>query len=220
VTIARLDAAGRVRPGRERRVACDAVAVSYGFTPQVELALALGCAVRTDADGSLVVAVDSEQRTSVPGVYAAGEITGVGGAGLAAVEGRLAGAAATGQPLPRSAVRRRGKLRAFAAAMHAVYRMPEGWPDVVTGDTLVCRCEEVPYARVVDAVAELGGTDARIVKLLTRTGMGWCQGRVCGYATACLVSRLANRPVTVADLVTFAGRPFASPVPLGRLGAI
>jgi hypothetical protein len=221
VTVARLDPAGRVRPGSERRLACDSVAVSYGFTPQVELALALGCAVRLDTDSSLVVEVGEEQETSVAGVYAAGEVTGVGGAALAVVEGRLAGGAAARGRLPAAwALRaRRAAQRSFASAMHEVYRVPAGWPDQVTGETLVCRCEEVPASRIVDAVEQLGATEARTVKLLTRAGMGWCQGRVCGYPTACLTARLTGRPVTAADLTTFATRPFAQPVLLRDLGS-
>jgi hypothetical protein len=45
-------------------------------------------------DGSLIAVVDAAQRTNVPGVYAAGETTGVGSAQLSLVEGELAGLAA------------------------------------------------------------------------------------------------------------------------------
>ncbi|WP_117214570.1 NAD(P)/FAD-dependent oxidoreductase, partial [Allorhizocola rhizosphaerae] len=76
-----------------RTVECDALAVGYGFTPQVELALALGCETTLDDDGSLIVA-ETHQAATTPGVYVAGEVTGVGGAALALVEGRLAGLAA------------------------------------------------------------------------------------------------------------------------------
>jgi hypothetical protein len=59
-----------------------------------------------------------------------------------------------------------------------------------------------------------GITDARSAKLLARPGMGWCQGRICGYATECLVAVAAgsapeHRPVE---------RPVAVPVPLGLVG--
>jgi pyruvate/2-oxoglutarate dehydrogenase complex dihydrolipoamide dehydrogenase (E3) component len=73
VTVGRLDSSGAVRPGSEERVAVDVLAVGWGFTPQLELPLALGCVTRTDIDGSLVVVVDDEQRTSVDGVYVAGD---------------------------------------------------------------------------------------------------------------------------------------------------
>jgi NAD(P)H-nitrite reductase large subunit len=226
VDVARLDDGGRIVAGSVERVACDAVAVGYGFTANLDLALAVGCATRVGADGGLAVVAGVDGQTSVAGVYAAGEITGVGGASLALVEGELAGSAAAqaagaGAPLSRRDVaslrRRRSRLRAFADAMHAAHAVPPGWPDWLDDQTLVCRCEEVPYAAVAAAVNDLGATDARAVKLLARPGMGWCQGRVCGHATADLTARLCGRAVTAHDLAAFAGRAFAAPVRLADL---
>lgn len=77
VTVAALDTDGRVRPGTERRIACDTLAVGHGMLPHTDLAETLGCRL----DG-LNVQVDDEQRTDVPGVWAAGETTGIGGAAL------------------------------------------------------------------------------------------------------------------------------------------
>lgn len=220
VTVAALDRSGAVVRGGERRVECDALAIGYGFTPQLELLVQLGCATRTDADGSLVAEVDAAQRTSQPGVYAAGEVTGVGGAELARVEGELAGLAASGRAGPARLLRRRAALRRFAAALHDVYRPPTGWPAWLGDDTVVCRCEEVPAARLLHAVRVLGATDARSVKLLTRAGMGRCQGRICGYAAGCLVAHAAGREVGDADLAGLASRPLAQPVPLGLLADV
>lgn len=224
VTIARLDADWRPIAGTERTVECDAVAVGYGFTPQLEIPLQLGCATRVAADGNLVVAVDATQRTSVAGVYAAGEITGIGGAQLALVEGELAALAATETAETAAAsgkrvqwlLARRRRLRDFAAAMHAAYPVRPGWPAWLRADTLICRCEEVPYARLAAAV-ELGATDPRAVKLLSRAGMGWCQGRVCGHATAALTARATGRDLDAADLRGLAQRPVAQPIRLGDL---
>ncbi len=67
VTVAALDAHGRVRPGTERLLPCDALAVGHGMLPHTDLAGSLGCRL----DGT-AVAVDAEQRTDVPGVWAAG----------------------------------------------------------------------------------------------------------------------------------------------------
>ncbi|TDD98923.1 FAD-dependent oxidoreductase [Jiangella asiatica] len=227
VTVARLDARWRVLPGSERIVECDTAAVGWGFTPQLELPLALGCATRVDVDGSLVVAVDDLQRTSVPGVYVAGEACGIGGAPLAVAEGEIAGRAAAnaataanaaGQPavvVPSRLRRRRRALRRFAAAMHEVHPVRDGWQTWLGEDTLVCRCEEVTAGEVRAAVDELGATDARTAKLLSRAGMGWCQGRVCGYATACVAAG-SGRPVE-ADLRGVAERPIAAPITLSAL---
>jgi NADPH-dependent 2,4-dienoyl-CoA reductase/sulfur reductase-like enzyme len=222
VTVARLDAEWRIVPGSERVVECDAAAVGWGFTPQLELPLALGVATRVDADGSLVAAVDEHQLTSVPGVFVAGEACGVGGAPLSVVEGEIAGAAAaataSGRALtaPPSRLRRRRRaLRRFATAMHTVHPVRDGWQGWLGEDTLVCRCEEVTAGEVRTAVDDLGATDARTAKLLSRAGMGWCQGRVCGYATACLT---ASATRSAPDLRGVSERPIAAPISLGRLG--
>lgn len=225
VDVAPLDGQGRVS-GATERVSCDAIAVGYGFTANLDLALALGCATRLGVDGGLAVLVGEAGQTSVPAVYAAGEITGVGGAELAVVEGELAGSAAAvaaglAAPLSSREItalrRRRDRLRRFADVMHAAHRVPASWPEWLADDTVVCRCEEVPYGRVERAVTELHASDARSVKLLARPGMGWCQGRMCGYPTAHLAARACGRPVTEEDLIALAQRPFAAPVRLGEL---
>ncbi|HEU5265964.1 MAG TPA: hypothetical protein VFU35_04665, partial [Jatrophihabitans sp.] len=54
----------------------------------------------------------------------------------------------------------------------------------------------------------------RTVKLLSRAGMGWCQGRVCGFATGCLIAHRTGQPL---DPNNGADRPVAAPVPLGAL---
>ncbi|MFC8662956.1 NAD(P)/FAD-dependent oxidoreductase [Streptomyces sp. NPDC057199] len=210
VTVASLDGDGRVRPGTGRRVPCDTLAVGHGMLPHTDLAEALGCRL----DG-VDVAVDDEQRTDVPGVWAAGETTGIGGAVLASAEGRIAGlsiAARLDSRTPErssyvSAAKTRAGLREFFAAVDTVFAPPAHWTEQVTGDTVVCRCEEVPASAIREAVDELGAGDVRTVKLLTRAGMGWCQGRMCGPA----VAGLARCPETPSR------RPFARPVPLGVL---
>ncbi|MFC7614918.1 FAD-dependent oxidoreductase [Actinokineospora soli] len=199
VTVARLDGGWRVRPGTARDVEVDAVCVGYGFVPQLELARAAGCALR---DG--FVEVDAAQRTSVPGVHAAGELTGIGGADLAAAEGRVAGLAAAGvADVPRRALRRVRALRRFAASLAAAHPVRPGWRTWLTDDTLVCRCEEVTYRALRD-----GASGARALRLTTRAGLGVCQGRVCGPTVADLVGLPAD---------AFTRRPIATPVRLGEL---
>lgn len=215
VTVVRLNPDWTVVPGSTQTIECGAVAVGWGFTPRLELPLSLRCATRVDVDGSLVIEVNARQATSVPGVYAAGEVCGVGGADLAAIEGRIAGrAAAEGTHPPVRLLRRRTALRAFATAMHHVSPVRAGWTGWLRPDTIVCRCEEVTVAQVGAAVHELGASDARTVKLFCRAGMGWCQGRICGYPTSVITAAESGRP---ADPRGMAERPLAVPVPLGLL---
>lgn len=228
VRVAGVDGDWRIRPGTERDVACDAVAVGYGFTPQVEIPAVLGCELYLDGDGSLVTRVDADQRTSVPGVYVAGEACGVGGAQLALAEGELAGLRVAEHtvgtvPEPRITARlgrRREAQRRFAAALHAAFPVRPGWQQWLDPSTLVCRCEEVDAERLRAAVSHLGATDARSAKFLTRVGMGLCQGRVCGHAVAAIVASEAGRSVTDGDLRGMAFRPVAQPIPLGLLAGL
>ncbi|CAL9382395.1 NAD(P)/FAD-dependent oxidoreductase [Streptomyces sp. enrichment culture] len=209
VTVAALDGRGRVRSGTERLLPCDTLAVGHGMLPHTDLAEGLGCRL----DGRRV-AVDAEQRTDVPGVWAAGESTGVGGAVLALAEGHIAGrsiaarlrgtAPDPGEWAPAAGVRAR--MRSVAAALESAWAPPARWTDRVTDDTVVCRCEEVTAGAVREALA-LGAGDTRTVKLLSRAGMGWCQGRMCGPAVAGLTG---CEP-------TPSSSPFARPVPLGVL---
>ena len=227
VTTARVDGEGRVVAGTQRTEPVDLVALGWGFTPSLELVTAVGAETRVDVDDSLVAVVDDEQRSSVPGVWVAGEATGVGGAALALLEGELAGLSAareSGRDVPGGRFRRlRGGIRrgrAFARAMHGAHPVPSRWSGWLTPETLVCRCEEVDVETVLTARDELGGGDLRTAKLLTRCGMGWCQGRVCGFATALLAAEDAGRPLTVADLRPGAKRTLATPLSLGRLAEL
>jgi D-hydroxyproline dehydrogenase subunit alpha len=210
VTVAALGRDGRVRSGSARRIPCDALAVGHGMLPHTDLAETLGCTLAGTA-----VRVDDEQRTDVPGVWAAGETTGIGGAGLALAEGHIAGRSIAARlhgtaPDPRSwaaAARARDRGRSFFAALETVYAPPPGWADRITDDTVVCRCEEVTAGQVRTASGTLGAGDLRTVKLLTRAGMGWCQGRMCAPA----VAGLTGCPPSPGR------RPFARPVPFGIL---
>lgn len=226
-TVARLDGQWRIVPGGTREIDCDTIAVGYGFTPQTEIPLQLGCEMGRDDDGSLIACVDSRQRSSAEGVYVAGEACGIGGAQLAIVEGELAGlhaAYATAGSVPdrrhlARLLRQRTAQRSFAAAMHQAYPVPDGWQTWLEQDTTICRCEEVTASTLREAVTDLGATEPRMVKLYARPGMGLCQGRVCGYATACLAARANNRQPTVDDLRGIAARPIAQPLTLGALAA-
>ncbi|MGW9629182.1 FAD-dependent oxidoreductase [Agromyces sp. NPDC055520] len=222
VVIARLDADWRPIAGTEHEVVCDAVALGHGFTPRLEVAIALGCAVEGDRRGRFVV-VDEAQRTSVAGVYAAGEITGIGGADLALAEGAVAGFAAAGGSLDDDrmrgplAVRRR--MRAFAARLERGHGIRPGWTSWLDDDTVVCRCENVTRR----AIADHAGVPLRAMKLATRAGLGPCQGRTCGRAVEAIVAEAGGAARGTAGgsvagwTEGFDRRPVLAPVRLGEV---
>lgn len=197
VTVAEVTSDWTVVPGTSRRIECDVLAVGYGFTPQLELAQALECRLTTGTDGTAVVAVSATQRTSVPGVYAAGETTGVGGAALAEIEGRLAGHAIVGARPPGRLLTARAAAWRFADRLASSFPVRDGWMGWLGEETVVCRCEEVDH-RAVKAAVSAGGVEPRTVKLLSRAGMGVCQGRVCGFAVSCLTGDRSRAPLSRA----------------------
>jgi NADPH-dependent 2,4-dienoyl-CoA reductase/sulfur reductase-like enzyme len=155
---------------------CDFLACGFGLVPNVELPLALGCQL-----DSGFVKVDTWQAASVPGVFAAGELTGIGGADAALVEGEIAGLAASGQAdAARRLWPKRANWRWFRSALAATFALREELARLAAPDTVVCRCEDVRF----DKMKHFGGW--RDAKLQTRCGMGSCQGRVCGAAATVL----------------------------------
>lgn len=226
-TIERVNPAWQVVAGGRRNVHADAICVGFGFTPSVELAANLGCELAVDPrDRSVVVTVDGLQRTGVRAVLAAGEITGVGGAERAAWQGTVAGLAAalsTGHLTEQDCLRgsapaQRHIVREerFATAMHAVYAVRPGWLGWLRPETVLCRCEEVTAGRVRNDVRTYGADDLRSLKLLSRVGMGLCQGRICGHATATILAAETGRE---PDLLPIVSRPIVTPVPLRTLAA-
>jgi NADPH-dependent 2,4-dienoyl-CoA reductase/sulfur reductase-like enzyme len=218
VTIARLDEDWRPVRGSERRVEVDAVCLGFGFTAQLELAVSARCDLTTGPDGGPAVVVDASQQTTTPGVYAAGELTGIGGADLAAAEGRVAGTAAAHHALAdeggvahgaeqRSVV----KGRRFAVALARAYPVRGGWREWSGADTLVCRCEEVTRGAIEEAVAERGVQDGRALRLISRAGLGLCQGRMCSRTVAELTAGQDDLPGPSMK------RPIAVPVRLRDL---
>lgn len=173
-----------------QRMDCDLVAVGYGLVPDLRLAHMLGCA--SEPEGAHArVCIDGAQRTSVAGVYAAGEVCGIGGRDCARIEGAMAGHAAMGAQAETARLQaRRQHARAFAAQLRRYFALGPQVRELAEADTVVCRCEDVPL-RALD-----GYTDSRSAKLATRCGMGACQGRICGSALAELgrFPRRGNRP--------------------------
>src|SRR3954471_5045967 len=97
------------RGSRIEKIACDLLACGFHLVPNTELAVLLGCRLQQG-----FVEVDRIQQTSIPGVFCAGEPTGIGGVELSIAEGQIAGHAAAGQEtLARSLFSTRKKLRKF-----------------------------------------------------------------------------------------------------------
>src|SRR5262249_60753733 len=121
---------------------------------------------------------------------AARGVPGAGGGGRSA--GTPAGEQA-GTTTPAEARRRRQRserrlhtLAGVREALDEISSIRPGLYEIATDKTIVCRCEEVTRAEVRAAVEE-GARNLQTVKLLTRLGMGACQGRNCAPSTSAML---------------------------------
>lgn len=203
-TVARpVDGGCRPIRGPERRFEVDAVAVGHGMTPCTDVTRLLRAEHLFDAtSGGWVPGRDAGGRTSVPGLFVAGDAGGIAGAAAAALDGRIAGLAAARdlgaltqeahdrlvRPLRAPAKR----ARRFGHAMAAMARLRPGQVEAIPQDTVVCSCEAVTRAKI-EAAMDHGATTANQLKAWTRCGMGSCQGRICGDVAGALLARITGR---------------------------
>ncbi len=197
VELAPLDADGRPDLARRRVVSdIDSLLVGFGFQPQIELTAVLGCRHHLDEEaGGWCCTVERDSgATDTSGVFAAGEVCGVGGAVPAALSGRIAGLAAAGRILDeetmcerRTLSRRLQRASRFATGLNRRFMPPPGMVGLLSAETVICRCEDVTAGEVRERVRE-GMDTIHGVKLWTRAGMGPCQARICGWSLARLVA--------------------------------
>jgi hypothetical protein len=208
-----------------QRVEVDLLVVGFGLVPNTELTVLAGCRHEYVHDiGGWVPIRTAQMETRVPGVFAVGDGAGVAGALVAIEEGRIAGiTAAERAEAIRSdeADRRRTpsvvRLRSLArvrALLDEMSRIRPGLSELATPQTLACRCEEVSIAEV-NAAVQAGARDLQAIKLLTRLGMGPCQGRNCEPSMAMHVARALECAPEDAGRIN--PRPPVKPVTLGAL---
>lgn len=221
VEITRLDRDGRPSRGANESIECDAVCLSDGFLPSVELAELAGASVRFQPL-SRTWGVEADPRTgatAAAGVWAAGACTEPwSGARLSAVSGRSAGRAAAreisgGPPDPSPAAA--GGERRLSRRLSLAFPTRPAWYERTTDDVIVCRCENVTAGAIREAARS--APDVNAVKRATRAGMGLCQGRTCQAAVAELAC--AAGAVPIASVGRFTAREPLRPTGLEVLAA-
>jgi NADPH-dependent 2,4-dienoyl-CoA reductase/sulfur reductase-like enzyme len=228
VIIAPCDDRGYPDRSRSWAVAVDTLCVGYGFIPRTQLAQLAGCRmIFAEAMGGWFPEVDENLHTNIPGIWVGGDGAGVGGALTAQLQGTLAGIGVarelgaidqtTFERKRRAVSRKLESLNRFRAALRRLCPLRPGLQALVTKETVVCRCEEVTLDEV-EAGVEAGGTDIRTLKVVTRLGMGPCQGVMCWPATARLIAARIGKSIEAVGPLSV--RQPVAPLRMGDLAEL
>ncbi|SFB10662.1 NADPH-dependent 2,4-dienoyl-CoA reductase, sulfur reductase [Pseudomonas sp. NFIX10] len=225
-SLTRLDGERRVQSlqwrnaSGEHTLDCDAVAFAHGLRSETQLADLLGCAFTWNAlNRAWLPQRDHAGRSSVPGIYLAGDGAGIMGADAAEMAGERA-ALALLEDLGYSTDPQRctqleealERIGRFREGLERAFAFPEHWAADAADHLMICRCEEVSAGDIRRVVGE-GHWEINRVKAHCRVGMGRCQGRMCGAAAAEIIACESGR--AVASLGRLRAQAPIKPVPFG-----
>ena len=222
----RLATVAYVAGGRRETIPAELLLLHQGVVPNVNLAMAAGIEHRWD-DLQLCWSpvLDRDGGTSIDGIAIAGDGAGIGGAGAAVIRGRIAARAAV-EALAPAAAAKLAPMSTFRASLAQAERgrafldtlfRPARQFRIPSGDTIVCRCEEVTAKDILDAVA-IGATGPNQLKAYRRTGMGPCQGRLCGLTVTELMAQARGK--TPQEIGYYRLRAPVKPITLAELAAV
>lgn len=190
----------RTAQGDSLQIDCDAVALGYHLRPETQLADLAGCRMRFhEPSQQWVLDTDEEGRSSVEGVYAAGDGTRIRGADAAEHAGRLAAMALLQdlrQPVNSESLAQQRRslavMEQFSRGLYQAFPWPTAQAEALPDEAIVCRCEMITAGELRDAVRAKGACEVNRAKAFSRVGMGRCQGRYCSQAGAEVIAAAAG----------------------------
>ena len=221
-TLTQIDGEQRVKGIRwgKHTLDCDAVAFAHALRSETQLADLLGCEFAWNSlNRAWLPQRDSAGRSSINGVYLAGDGAGIMGADAAQMAGERAALAVLQDAgiaidLRRAAVleQQLASIQRFRQGLETAFPFPENWAAQAPDALILCRCEEVSVGDV-RAVVDEGHWEINRVKAHCRVGMGRCQGRMCGLAAAEIVAERSGREVEHVGRLR--GQAPIKPLPFG-----
>jgi len=222
VTLQQIEGEQRVSGIRWDRqdLACDAVAFAHALRSETQLADLLGCEFEWNAlNRAWLPRRDNAGRSSLAGVYLAGDGAGIMGADAAQLAGERAALAvledagvAIDHRRPAVLEQQLAGIQRFRQGLETAFPFPEDWAAQAPDELIVCRCEEVSVGDV-RAVVDEGHWEINRVKAHCRVGMGRCQGRMCGLAAAEIVAERSGRGIEHVGRLR--GQAPIKPLPFG-----
>lgn len=231
VCISKVDKNGEPVLASQVELQVDLVVSGYSLTPNTGLARMIGCELVYQAEkGGWVPIRNEKMQSSIPGIFIVGDGAGIGGAENAEIEGQIAGneiALKTGHISIQTAQERYHELqpglrnqKRFGKLYSDLFTPQPGLISLADDDTILCRCEEVTLGEVKKAVA-MGAKTIGEVKMITRSGMGNCQGRMCEHSiTGAIVNALSTELATFKTVGFNSIRPPLHPLPVNFLADV
>jgi len=146
--------------------------------------------------------VDEHGRSSVAGVYLAGDGVRIRGADAAENAGRLAALTAladhgyTVAPEQTAALlQQQLRMENFRLGLQQAFPWPAGQAAALPDTTVICRCEGITAGELRAVVTLKGAREANRAKAFSRVGMGRCQGRYCAHAGAEVIAAELDCPI-------------------------
>jgi NADPH-dependent 2,4-dienoyl-CoA reductase/sulfur reductase-like enzyme len=209
--------------GRERRLACDAIAFGFGLSSETQLADLAEIPFMFDpVQQQFLPERDIAGRTPVRGVYLAGDGSGIAGAEAAELGGERAALALLedrGHDVDkaRQAALERAlwQIAGFRVALETAFPFPADMAAAMSDETILCRCEGVTAGEFRREARALDADEINRAKAFSRCGMGRCQGRVCGPAAAVVLAAALKLPPE--RMGRLRGQPPVKPIPMGMV---
>jgi sarcosine oxidase, subunit alpha len=223
--IGRIDESGDFVPGSNRAFKCDTIALSVGFEPENELLYQAGCEMKFDDQVGEFVPVQFE-----PGVYAAGDVTGIHDLEIARIQGKIAGLQAAldiavrrdPKDLSEKAENIAEKVSEYSAKQEELTERYKArvHPVLLTSTSLqkekkiACVCEDVTEQDLKEAIEE-GFDEIETLKRYSTFSMGPCQGKMCHFACTAVAAKVTGSQL--AKTVRTTSRPPYHPVKMGMV---
>ena len=205
---------------QERSLDCDAVAFGYALRSETQLADLLGCRFAfAPMQRAHLPVRDAAGRSSVEGVYLAGDGAGIMGADAAEWAGeRAALSLLADRGVAVDAARaaelegKLARLAPFREGLERAFPFPADWAAHAPDELVVCRCENITAGTLRETIRETGAPEMNRLKALSRIGMGRCQGRMCAVAATEILAHATGRPVE--EVGRLRGQAPIKPIPM------
>ncbi len=197
----------------------------HGVTPNINLPMAAGCEHSWDPLQLCWKPITSKEgETSIKGIWVAGDGGGIIGAHASEASGHVIARAilsCLGKEQNLSKNERWNKTLskevAFRPFIDALFQPKKNFRIPNQNGTIVCRCEEVTVGEIKKNIS-LGCIGPNQLKAFCRSGMGACQGRLCGLTVSEIIAD--ERKLPVSQIGHYRLRPPIKPLMLGELASL